>query len=203
MSARVLVIDDHPLVRDGIAQSLERAGFTCVGQAACVKEAIAMIALHNPDLITVDINLPDGSGIEIIQWARKTSPSIAIVVLTLNNELDLIATASQAGAQAFISKAESSTVLISAIRSIVSNPNQFISSQTVALIGRDRAKSLLSPRELTVLTYLSGELSIADIAAQMFISHATAKTHIAAIYRKLDSHNRQSAVARARAIGIL
>lgn len=203
MSARVLVIDDHPLVREGIAQSLERAGLTCVGQAGSVKEAIAMIALHNPDIITVDINLPDGSGIEIIQWARKTSPSIGIVVLTLNNELDLIATASQAGAQAFISKAENSTVFISAIKSIVSNSNQFISSQTVALIGRDRAKSLLSPRELTVLTYLSGELSIAEIATQMFISHATAKTHIAAIYRKLDSHNRQSAVARARAIGIL
>lgn len=203
MSARVLVIDDHPLVREGIAQSLKRAGLTCVGQAGSVKEAIAMIALHNPDIITVDINLPDGSGIEIIQWARKTSPSIGIVVLTLNNELDLIATASQAGAQAFISKAENSTVLISAIKSIVCNPNQFISSQTVALIGRDRAKSLLSPRELTVLTYLSGELSIAEIATQMFISHATAKTHIAAIYRKLDSHNRQSAVARARAIGIL
>lgn len=203
MSARVLVIDDHPLVRDGIAQSLERAGFICVGQAGSVKEAIAMIALHDPDVITVDINLPDGSGMEIIQWARETSPTIAIVVLTLNNELDLIATASQAGAQAFISKAESSTVLISAISSTMSNPNQFISSQTVALIGRNRAKSLLSPRELTVLTYLSGELSIAEIAAQMFISHATAKTHIAAIYRKLDSHNRQSAVARARAIGIL
>ena len=203
MSARVLVIDDHPLVRDGIAQSLERAGFTCVGQAGSVKEAIAMIALHSPDVITVDINLPDGSGIEIIQWARKTSPTIAIVVLTLNNELDLIATASQAGAQAFISKAESSTVLISAIKSILANPHQFISSQTVALIGRGKAQALLSPRELTVLTYLSGELSIAEIAAQMFISHATAKTHIAAIYRKLDSHNRQSAVARARAIGIL
>lgn len=203
MSTSVLVIDDHPLVRDGIAQSLERAGFTCIGQAGCVKEAIAMIALHNPDVITVDINLPDGSGIEIIQWARKNSPSIAIVVLTLNNELDLIATTSQAGAQAFISKTESSTVLISAITSILANPHQFISSQTVALIGRARAQAILSPRELTVLTYLSGELSIADIAARMFISHATAKTHIAAIYRKLDSHNRQSAVARARAIGIL
>lgn len=203
MSARVLVIDDHPLVRDGITQSLERAGFTCIGQAGSMKEAIAMIALHNPQVITVDINLPDGSGIEIIQWARNTSPSLAIVALSLNGDLDLIAAASQAGAQAFISKSESSTVLISAIKSILANPHQFISSQTVALIGRGKAQALLSPRELTVLTYLSGELSIAEIAAQMFISHATAKTHIAAIYRKLDAHNRRSAVARGRAIGLL
>lgn len=203
MSQSVLVIDDHPLVREGIAQSLERAGFICVGQAGSIKEAMAMIALHNPSVITVDINLPDGSGIEIIQWARKASPSIAIVVLSLNNDLNLIAAASQAGAQAFISKSESSTVLISAIASIVKNPHHFISSQTVALIGREKSQALLSPRELTVLTYLSGELTIGEIAAQMFISHATAKTHIAAIYRKLETHNRQSAVVRARAIGLL
>jgi DNA-binding NarL/FixJ family response regulator len=203
MSHSVLVIDDHPLVRDGIAQSLERAGFTCVGSAGSMKEAIAMIALHNPEIITVDINLPDGSGLEIIQWARNTSPAIVIVVLSLNSDLNIIAAASQAGAQAFISKSESSTVLISAIASLMTNPNQFISSQTIRLIGREKVKALLSPRELTVLTYLSGELSIEEIAAQMFISHATAKTHIAAIYRKLEVHSRQSAVARARTIGLL
>ena len=85
----MLVIDDHPLVRDGVKKSLEAAGFSCIGEAGSLKEAVAMIALHNPDVITVDINLPDGNGLEIISWARRNSPTIAIVVLTLDDDLDL------------------------------------------------------------------------------------------------------------------
>ena len=69
----MLVIDDHPLVRDGVKRSLTAAGFNCVGEAGSLKEAIAMIALHNPQVITVDLNLPDGNGLEIISWARKHS----------------------------------------------------------------------------------------------------------------------------------
>ncbi len=104
MSHNVLVIDDHPVVRIGIAKALTAAGFTCVGQAGSLKEAIAMIALHNPHVITVDINLPDGSGIEIVQWARKQSPTIIIIVLSLNDELDLISAAAKAGAQVRVRK---------------------------------------------------------------------------------------------------
>jgi DNA-binding NarL/FixJ family response regulator len=106
MSASVLIIDDHPLIRDGVRKSLNAAGFNCVGEAGSLKEAIAMIALHNPDVITVDLNLPDGNGLEIISWARKNSPTIAIIVLTLDDDLDLVSAASQSGAQAFISKSE-------------------------------------------------------------------------------------------------
>jgi DNA-binding NarL/FixJ family response regulator len=107
VSASVLIIDDHPLVREGIKRSLTGAGFNCVGEAGSLKEAIAMIALHNPDVITVDLNLPDGNGLEIISWARKNSASLAIIVLSLDDDLDLVSAASKAGAQGFISKSES------------------------------------------------------------------------------------------------
>ena len=203
MSATVLVIDDHPLVRDGVKRSLTAAGFTCVGEAGSLKEAIAMIALHNPDVITVDLNLPDGSGLEIISWARKHSPTIAIIVLTLESDLALVSAASQSGAQAFISKSESAEHLISAIRSVLSQPDLFISSHTVALLGREKAQNLLSPRERMVLTHLEGELSLSEIAGQMFISHATVKSHCATIYRKLETRSRRSAVARAKTMGLL
>ena len=203
MSASVLVIDDHPLVRDGVKKSLTATGFNCVGEAGSLKEAIAMIALHNPDVITVDLNLPDGNGLEIINWARKNSPTIAIIVLTLENDLDLVSAASQSGAQAFISKSESSERLISAIKSVLTQPDLFISSHTVALLGREKAQTLLSPRERMVLTHLEGELSLAEIAGKMFISHATVKSHCATIYRKLETRSRRSAVARAKTIGLL
>jgi DNA-binding NarL/FixJ family response regulator len=203
VSASVLVIDDHPLVRDGVKKSLAAAGFNCVGEAGSLKEAIAMIALHNPDVITVDLNLPDGNGLEIISWARKNSSTISIIVLTLDDDLDLVSAASQSGAQAFISKSESAEHLVSAIKSVLTQPALFISNHTVALLGREKVQNLLSPRERMVLTHLEGEQNLAEIAGKMFISHATVKSHCATIYRKLDAHSRRSAVARAKTMGLL
>jgi DNA-binding NarL/FixJ family response regulator len=203
VSASVLIIDDHPLVRDGIRRSLSGAGFNCVGEAASLKEAIAMIALHNPDVITVDLNLPDGNGLEVISWARKNSSTIAIIVLSLDDGLDLVAAASQSGAQGFLSKSESADHLVSAINSVLANPALFISSHTVALLGRQKVENLLSPRERMVLVHLDGELSIAEIARAMFISHATVKSHCATIYRKLEIRTRRAAVARAKTMGLL
>lgn len=199
----MLVIDDHPLVRDGVKKSLAAAGFNCVGEAGSLKEAIAMIALHNPDVITVDLNLPDGNGLEIISWARKNSSTISIIVLTLDDDLDLVSAASQSGAQAFISKSESAEHLVSAIKSVLTQPALFISNHTVALLGREKVQNLLSPRERMVLTHLEGEQNLAEIAGKMFISHATVKSHCATIYRKLDAHSRRSAVARAKTMGLL
>ena len=199
----MLVIDDHPLVREGVKKSLTAAGFNCVGEAGSLKEAIAMIALHNPDVITVDLNLPDGNGLEIISWARKNSSTIAIIVLTLDDDLDLVSAAAQSGAQAFISKSESAEHLVSAIKSVLAQPALFISRHTVALLGREKVRELLSPRERMVLTHLDGELSLAEIASEMFISLATVKSHCATIYRKLESRSRRSAVARAKTIGLL
>jgi DNA-binding NarL/FixJ family response regulator len=203
VSTSVLIIDDHPLVRDGVKRSLTAAGFNCVGEASSLKEAIAMIALHNPHVITVDLNLPDGNGLEIISWARKNSSTIAIIVLSLEDDLNLISAASQSGAQAFISKSQSAEHLISAINSVLAQPDVFISSRTIALLGREKVQGLLSPRERMVLTHLNGELSVADIAKKMFISHATVKSHCATIYRKLDAHSRRSAVAKAKTMGLL
>lgn len=201
--ASVLVIDDHPVVRIGIIKALTAAGFNCVGQAGSLKEAIAMIALHNPRVITVDINLPDGNGLEIVQWARKRSPSLIIIVLSLNDELDLISAAAKAGAQGFISKSAGIDLLIAAIQTALVNPTTFTSDRAIELLMREKNGTILSPREITVITYLAGEMSISEIAKTMFISHSTAKTHITTIYRKLDTHSRPAAVARAKSLGLI
>jgi len=154
-------------------------------------------------VITVDLNLPDGNGLEVIRWARKNSSTIAIVVLSLDDSLDLVSVASQSGAQAFISKSESTERLVSAIKSVLTQPALFISSQTIALLGREKVRTLLSPRERMVLTHLAGESSLTEIAKDMFISHATVKSHCAAIYRKLGTRSRRSTVAHAKTIGLL
>lgn len=203
MSATVLVVDDHPVVRTGIIRSLTAAGFDCVGQAGGVTEAIAMIALHNPQVISLDINLPDGNGLEIIQWVKKQSPSTVIVVLSLSDELDLISAAAKAGANGFISKSSEINLLVAAIQNALINSATFTSNRALDLLMREKSANLLSPREITVVSYLSGELSISEIAADMFISQATVKTHIASIYRKLEAHSRPSAVKRAKIMGLV
>lgn len=203
MSNTIVVIDDHPLVRVGIIKSLTAAGFVCLGQAGSIKEAIAMIALHNPRIITVDINLPDGNGLEIIHWARKQSTSLIIIALSFSDELEMISAAAKAGAQGFISKSAGIDLLISAIHTALLNPSTFTSDRAIDLLLRDKNVQLLSPREITVVSYLAGEMSITEIAKTMFISHSTVKTHISSIYRKLDTHSRQSTILRAKAMGLV
>ena len=203
MSATVLVVDDHPVVRVGIVKSLTVAGFTCIGQASSVKEAIAAIALHNPEVISVDLNLPDGNGLEIVQWVKKHSATTVVIVLSLNDELDLISAAARAGANGFISKSSGLELLVAAIENALLHPTTFTSNRALELLMREKTVDLLSPREITVTSYLAGEKKISEIAAAMFISQATVKTHIASIYRKLDAHTRQSAVARAKAMGLV
>ena len=203
MSATVLVVDDHPVVRVGIVKSLTSAGFICVGQASSVREAIAAIALHNPQVISVDINLPDGNGLEIVQWVKKHSASTVVIVLSLNDELDLISAAARAGANGFISKSSGIELLVTAIENALLHPTTFTSNRALELLIRGKTEDLLSPREITVTSYLAGEKNISEIAAAMFISQATVKTHIASIYRKLDTHSRQSAVARAKTMGLV
>jgi DNA-binding NarL/FixJ family response regulator len=203
MSTTVLVIDDHPVVRVGVVKSLTAAGFTCVGQAGSLKEAIAMIALHNPQVITVDINLPDGHGLEIVQWARGQSSTLIIIVLSLDDDLNLISAAAKAGAQGFISKTSGIELLIAAIHIARVNPAVFTSNRSIELLNRQKHLDLLSPREMVVISYLASELSISEIALSMFVSHSTVKTHINSIYRKLDTHSRQSAVSRAKTMGLV
>jgi DNA-binding NarL/FixJ family response regulator len=203
MSATVLVVDDHPVVRVGIVKSLTVAGFTCIGQASSVKEAIAAIALHDPQVISVDLNLPDGNGLEIVQWVKKHSATTVVIVLSLNDELDLISAAARAGANGFISKSSGLELLVAAIENALLHPTTFTSNRALELLMREKTVDLLSPREITVTSYLAGEKKISEIAAAMFISQATVKTHIASIYRKLDAHTRQSAVARAKAMGLV
>jgi DNA-binding NarL/FixJ family response regulator len=203
MSTTVLVIDDHPVVRVGVVKSLTAAGFTCVGQAGSLKEAIAMIALHNPQVITVDINLPDGHGLEIVQWARGQSSTLIIIVLSLDDDLNLISAAAKAGAQGFISKTSGIELLIAAIHTARVNPAVFTSNRSIELLNRQKHLDLLSPREMVVISYLASELSISEIALSMFVSHSTVKTHINSIYRKLDTHSRQSAVSRAKTMGLV
>ena len=199
----VLIIDDHESVRAGIKVALARAGHICVGEAANIAEARAQIAHTNPQVIVVDLSLPDGNGLEIITWARSISQRIGIVVLTLNSAKDYLLTVMKSGASAYVEKSAPLAELIAAIEHSATAPLSFSAQGISGVISKDLQANSLTQREAQVLQKLADGLSAADIGLELFISQATVKTHLASIYRKLESKNRIQAIIVARKNGLL
>lgn len=199
----VLIVDDHTVVREGLSSALIRHELTVVAQAASVKEACAQIARTNPDAVLVDLNLPDGSGLEIITWVRSISSTIGLVVLTINGEDEFLIAAMKSGANAYISKSAPMSDVISALRISTQAPQTFMAAGLREALARSHERFGLSPRELEVLTLLPSGKSAKDIGKELFLSEPTIKTHMSNIYRKLDVHNRTEAITKARAGGLL
>jgi DNA-binding NarL/FixJ family response regulator len=196
---KVMIVDDHAVVRHGLKTAIESHGYEVVAVAGSINEAHAYIAQTNPDAIIIDINLPDGSGFELVTWARTISPTIAIIVLTLNDGADYLRAAKNAGANAFIVKNAPLSDLLAAIDFALSSPTSF-SSKTIFKVGTD---SGLTARELDILRSINLGWSNTSIATHLYISVSTVKTHISSIFRKLEAENRVQALAIARERGLL
>ena len=196
---KIVIVDDHAVVRHGLQLAIQSHGHNVVAVAASIKEAQAFLAQTNPDAIVVDINLPDGSGFDLVSWARKVSPSIAIVVLTLNDGADYVRAAKRAGANAFIDKGAPLSDLLAALDFALSSKSQF-SSKNVYTAEID---SGLSAREIDVLHLINCGSTNSAIASNLFISTSTVKTHVSSILRKLEAENRVQALVIARERGLL
>jgi len=199
----VVVVDDHESVRAGIKIALSRAGHVCVGEASSISEARAQIAHSNPQVVLIDLSLPDGNGLEIVKWVRKISDRTGIVVLTLNSAEDYLLTVMKAGASAFVEKSAPLAELISAIEHSYIAPLSFNAKGISRVMKKEHEANALTIREIQVLEKLSEGLSAADIGTQLFITQATVKTHLASIYRKLGTKNRIQAIIAAKKIGLL
>jgi len=198
LSRRVLIVDDHPIVRAGLETALIKANFTVCAHAASKNEAIAQIAHTNPDLILLDLNLPDGSGFEVANWARGISDEIGIVILTLNDAPELLLTALSARVSGFVLKSAPITEVIATLERALITPLSFTASGLHKALKAKEQLPNLSARELEVLTILATGRSTKEIAKELYLSEPTIKTHLASIYRKLEVNNRISAVAVAR-----
>jgi len=196
---KVLIVDDHAVVRQGLKSAIQSHGYEVVAEAGSINEAQAFMAQKNPDAIIVDINLPDGSGFDLVAWSRKVSPTTAIVVLTLNDGEDYVRAAKNAGANAFIVKSAPLSDLIAALDFAISSPTSF-SSKHICISGIDTG---LSAGEIDVLHSINHGLSNTAIAANLYISVSTVKTHVSSILRKLDAENRVQALSIARERGLL
>ena len=191
---RILIVDDHAAIRSGIAFAIEKAGMSCCAMAATKSEAMAQLAHTNPDAIVVDLHLPDGSGLDLIRWARKNSSEIAIVMLTMSDsDSDLIA-AMNAGASGYVKKSAPLQELLSVLERALLAPNSFTASDIVSALKTVSAPNLLTQREIEVLRALASVGDIQKLASELHISESTFKTHASSIYRKLNVANRLAAI---------
>lgn len=199
---QILLVDDHPSVRSGIKRAIESAGMSCCGEAASRTEAFAQIAHKSPDGVILDLNLPDGSGLDIVQWIRKHSQEMAIVILTMSDEESHLIAAMRAGASAFVKKSAPLEDVVSSLRSALQQPKNFTAADLTNALKKIEATDLLTPRELMVLHALSLPGTNSQLAKSLFISEATFKTHLTAIYRKFGVSNRFGAVTKGRSINL-
>ncbi len=198
--SRLLIVDDHALVREGLKRALAHEGFSQITEASSIAQARAGIAASQPEVVTVDINLPDGSGFELVRWIRGISQDMAIVVLTLNDHENYIRAAMKAGASAFVSKSEPIPALVAAIKHSLITPLSFSAQGLEKLFNNTH--NTLTAREFDLLVQLEQGHTTAQISKSLFISPATVKTHLASIYRKLEVTNRTAAIHAMREQGL-
>lgn len=207
MTTRVLLIDDHELIRQGLARAFERAeGMTVVGQAGSVADGVASFGDLQPDVIVTDLELPDGHGLDVVRRVRASNDTVGLVVLTMHAGDDQIFAAMEAGASAFVGKDSKAAEVVSAARHAAVAPRTFLCAGLSGAMMRRAttpAPPRLSGREEEVLALLADGLGTGEIAGSLFMSESTAKTHITHIYQKLGAANRAQALVAAMRLGML
>ena len=192
---RVLIADDHSVVRMGLAALLgAEDDIEVVGEAKNGDEAVSQSILLTPDVVVMDLVMPKKDGIAATTELRKKLPSAKVLVLTSYSTSDSIAHAIDAGAAGALMKSAENETLIEAIRTIFAG-KQFIPPNVRRLISEDPPVPELSPRQREMLSAITRGLSNDDIAKQLGISRASVKTHVLALFQKLGAANRSEAVA--------
>ena len=206
MAIRVLLVDDHALIRQGLRRAFEASDdLRVVDEAGSVAQALALTRQHEPDCAVVDVNLGDGSGIDLCKQLRAAYPSMGLVVLTMYDGDEHLFGALEAGASAFVLKSAPAEEVATAVRQAATSPTAFTANDLAGAMRRRLTTPTvhLTPRETEILHLLADGSSVAQVASTLFISQSTAKTHMSKLYDKLDAGNRTQAVMAAVRLGLL
>lgn len=200
---RVLIADDHPVVCLGLLGIINvEPDMTVVGQARTGVQAVALARKHSPDVILMDLRMPEMNGVEAIAAIRAERPESAVIVLTTYQGDEDIRRAIAAGAQAYLVKGMSHLKLLEAIRSVRAGNQYFPRSIRNSVPGKLN-RSALSPRELDILRLIVKGRDNQEIADALNITRGTVKWHVNIILRRLDVHDRTQAVVVALQRGIV
>jgi DNA-binding NarL/FixJ family response regulator len=191
---KILIVDDHELIRSGLANLLTQHKYDVVAEAATSSQASALINTHKPEIVLVDINLGSSSGIDLINEMKKSGSKSKFVVLTMQDDNQTLDSAKEAGAIAFITKSAPTDSLLEILQAITTGSDKFLKAGKINQIKPTKDFDLTA-RELEVLALLPTGATANAIGAVLFLTEATIKTHLANIYRKLAANNRAQAVS--------
>jgi len=200
---RVLCIDDHPLLREGVARKIERQpDMVVVDTAGTGQEAVMLYLRHRPDIVLMDLQLPGMGGLQAIEAIRREDPDAKIIVLTISGGDEDIFRAIRAGAASYLLKSSLSQDLISTIRRVVDGERPMPPEVAERLAARE-GQSGLSTREIEILELIAKGLRNKEIASALGIGQETVQTHIKRLFVKLHVSDRTAAVTVALSRGIV
>lgn len=206
MPISVVLVDDHDLIRQGLRRAFELDDdFAVVGEAGSIAAGHEVVATSKPDVVIIDLRLPDGTGLDLVRELRNQSTTIGLVVLTMYAGDEHLFGALEAGASAFVAKDAEADDVLAAARHSAASPLAFSAGDLAGAMKRRLQPTgpQLSPRENDVLQLLADGLAVAGIARRLFISESTTKTHISKLYEKLGAGNRAQAIMTAVRQGLV
>jgi two-component system, NarL family, response regulator DevR len=202
---RLLVVDDHEVVRQGLVALLDRrAGFQVVAEAGTVEEAIAQARLHQPDIVVMDVRLPDGSGVEACREIRAELPETRVIMLTSFPDDEAVLSAIVAGAAGYLLKQIRARDLVAALEAVGRGESLLDPAVTERVLERVRRiasgqgndeLSVLTPQERKILMLVAEGKTNKQIAADVFLSDKTVKNYVSSILSKLNLERRAQAAA--------
>jgi len=198
---RVMIADDHSLIREGLRQLLEFDGsIKVVGEAANGMECLENLEKYDPEVLLLDINMPEMNGIEVLKKMKENQSKVKVLILTVHNELEYLMNAVDIGVEGYIMKDSESSELKNAIRAVRDGENYIQPSLIPALnhqlLSRDVDKekvASLTNRELEVLIQVANGMFNKEIATNLNISERTVKNHISNIFKKIEVSDRTQA----------
>lgn len=201
--ARVLVADDHSLLRTGVANIINHeSDLEVIAEAANGRDAIAAFLLHRPDVVLMDLRMPEMEGVEAVRRIREIDPLARVIVLTTYDADEDIARALQAGAKAYILKDIAADALVACIRDVLAGKT-YLAPAAAAKLAERQTQVQLTPRELAVLRLLANGNSNKEIATALAISERTVKSHLGHLFEKLQVTSRTEAVRVATRRGLV
>ncbi len=199
---KVLIVDDHPMVREGLAGIFSRHGISISGLASNGQMAIEMFKATRPDVVLLDLRLPDCSGIDVLCALRAIDPGAHVVMLTSAQGEASIYEALRAGASGYLLKGVEGTALAEHLRNVVAG-GRALSAETAEKLASYVSSRQLSEREVQVLTLISQGNSNKEAAQLLFITEDTVKMHVKSILQKLQAQDRTQAVVIAIQRGLI
>jgi DNA-binding NarL/FixJ family response regulator len=206
-----MLADDHRMLREGLRRSMSDQGFDVVGEARDGDEAIRLAEELQPEVILMDVTMPEVDGVEATRQIRQQFPDIRIVMLTMHADQEVLAAAIRAGASGYLVKDCSTEEIASAVRMAASGETALSPQLAASMLDEVRKldqpsseeERVITRREEEVLQLIANGCSTPEVAEKLFISQKTVKNHLASIYQKLDARDRTQAVLQAVRMGIV